>query len=338
MNTTIIITNFHGDEDSIECLQSLLVAEDNNFNIVVVDNSEGDYSLNKILAWIQNPIIVDTLKTIDSHRLNEYGEIRYTHLNVGEVSNITFEYNKEIIVIKSRSNLGFGAACNDGLRYCLEWMSSDLIYFLNNDAVLKSGTVNELAKYFTENTNAGIMGTAVMEYRDPSIVQTIGGKYNQFMGTDRQVLKGIHVDVLNQKLKTSEIDYPSGASLVITKKYAVEVGGMTEDFFLYFEELDLISRGKNFSFAKTGCIPNTFVYHKGGSSINGAEKRSKVSDYFILRSRLLFTSRHFPLMLPFVYIFTIPFILNKIRRGQFSRIPTLLRICLNPAMTINKLL
>ena len=47
----IILLNYNGWKDTIECLESVLKNDYNNYQIVVVDNSSPDNSMNNLINW-----------------------------------------------------------------------------------------------------------------------------------------------------------------------------------------------------------------------------------------------------------------------------------------------
>ncbi len=103
-------------------------------------------------------------------------------------------------------------------------------------------------------------------------------------------------------LVEKKMDYVVGASLLVRSSYLQEVGLMAEDYFLYFEEIDWVTRGRG------RCVlayaPKSVVYHKIGASIGTATnplRKSLQSDYYSLCNRLLFTRRFFPYALPGIY-------------------------------------
>ena len=52
---TIITLNWNGWKDTIECLSSVLNSFYKNYNIICIDNSSSDNSVNKIKEWLKNP-------------------------------------------------------------------------------------------------------------------------------------------------------------------------------------------------------------------------------------------------------------------------------------------
>jgi len=93
----------------------------------------------------------------------------------------------------------------------------------------------------------------------------------------------------------------SGAAMLVKTEAFQRVGLLTEDYFLYFEELDFIHRlgGRE----RMGWEPGSVVFHKGGASTGGVgQQRSVVSEYYQNLSALKFTTRFYRHYLPVVLL------------------------------------
>ena len=116
------------------------------------------------------------------------------------------------------------------------------------------------------------------------------------------------------------MDYVVGASMFVRKTFIEEVGYMSEDYFLYFEELDWILRGK-------ACGWNIGYIPEKGIMI------SEFADICQLKNRILFTKRFYPLCLISVLPMCAFTILLRLINGRISRSKVLfkeyIRVILN---------
>ena len=75
---------------------------------------------------------------------------------------------------------------------------------------------------------------------------------------------------------------------------------MEESYFLYYEEIDWVSRAKGR--CKLAYAHDALVYHKVGSSMGTSDtiggRYSALSAYFLTASRLRFTRRFYPMAFP----------------------------------------
>jgi GT2 family glycosyltransferase len=175
----------------------------------------------------------------------------------------------------------------------------------------------------------GIIGAKLMYYHNPSLIQAVGATYNKWFATTRHV--GCNEPDWGQYDENPNnvvLDYIVGASMVVSREFLVKVGLMNPDFFLYFEELDWVLRGKRYGFTFTYC-PKSIVYHKEGKATGGSSKqenKSYLADFYNINNRIAITKRYFPFYRFSVYLSLIGSMLNRIRRGQFSRIKMILAI------------
>ncbi len=128
------------------------------------------------------------------------------------------------------------------------------------------------------------------------------------------------------------MDYVVGASMFVRKTFIEEVGYMSEDYFLYFEELDWILRGK--ACGSYRISPEAIVFHKeGGSTKEKGIMISEFADICQLKNRILFTKRFYPLCLISVLPMCAFTILLRLINGRISRSKVLfkeyIRVILN---------
>lgn len=284
----IILVNWNGWQDTIECLQSLEVLDYPNKEVVLVDNGSTDQSVQKIRA----------------------------------------EY-PGITLIESKENRGFAGGNNLGINYA---MKKDANYFwlLNNDTVVEKNALSALVERMENNPAIGICGSKLIYYHQRDTVQVLGGgSYNKWLGIPRNFGEGQPVSLpINQKQIEQELDFIIGASMLVSRKFLDEVGLLSEDYFLYYEEIDWgIRAGDNFLL---GFAPESIVYHKEGASTGASNRnknsKSRLSDYYLVKNRFKLTLKFYPYLLPVMYLTTLWTIVNRMRRGQWDRIPMIIKL------------
>jgi len=111
-----------------------------------------------------------------------------------------------------------------------------------------------------------------------------------------------------------------GASIFVRRAFLEQVGLLSEDYFLYFEEEDWAMRSiGQFQF---GYAPDSVIYHKegkttGSDSYRGATK-SLSSEYYLTMSRLIFTQKYFPLYLPGICFSHLMIATKRILQGNWK--------------------
>lgn len=330
----VVIVNWNGWADTLECLESLFRSDFPEFRVVVCDNGSTDGSLENIKSWAEGRLIAgksscEALGRLASPPIAK--PIDYVEYSRHEAEAGGSERDPLLALVRVGANLGFAGGNNVGIRYALSRNDFSSVWLLNNDTVVTPHALSALARRMEEKPSAGICGSTLVYYHDPDTVQGLGGAvYNKWLGTNRHVgFFHKHGIASRQDAVEKKMHYVIGASMLVSRKFLEEIGLMCEDYFLYFEELDWAFRAKGrFTLAFAA---DSIVYHKEGSSAGTCDprRRSMLVDYYAIRSRLLFTHKFAPAALPTVYMGLLCALLNRIRRRQWERVRMIAKLALS---------
>lgn len=326
-NVYIILVNYNGYLNTIECLESVLKLNYDAYNVIVVDNSTDD-SFKMFHEWCNKVVAVQTdfsnlvlpyvSKPVNCIFANEGDVVKFS----GSTGSLLF--------VKSKENKGFAAGNNLALRL-IDDLKYHYVWLLNNDTVVERDSLLELVKAAKSSPDkTGMWGSKLLMYYEPDLLQGVGGYYNKWVGRVKEI--GFREEDRGQWDNFSfGFDYVIGASMFICRGFIDDVGMMDEDYFLYYEELDWAIRGRRRGWS-LGFAPKSKVYHKMGASIRKsiADKNSALSDFYSARNRIVLTKKYFPFARITLYPAFIKFVLTRLRSGQFSRILMLLRIFADP--------
>lgn len=131
------------------------------------------------------------------------------------------------------------------------------------------------------------------------------------------------------------MDYIIGASMFVRKEFVDSVGLMCEDYFLYFEELDWINRGKCSKWKFAFCHDAIVLHKEGGSTKVNNNMISEIADVCQIKNRLLFTYKYYPFYLFSVLPACLLTILSRLIKGEPRRASILMK---NVISTIRKIL
>ena len=313
----IVILNYKGWEDTIECLESVFNLNYLNFQVIVVDNSPTLESINKIKEWASGESYIN-IKTDFKNLISPSVKKPLDYIIISEDDSKINKYNHSLIVIKAKKNLGFSSGNNIGIKYALRIDDFKYCWLLNNDTVIEKESLINKIDYIEKRKNKkiGILGSKLLYYNNPDKIQAVGGKFNTTFLMSSHVGEGMSSTVKKEKFPT--IDYVVGASMFVSNIFLKDVGLLSEDYFLYYEELDWIYRSKNKSWIIDWC-ENSIVYHKEGGSIGSSniyKNRSEFSEINIFKSRKIFYNKKYVKKNLFK-VASILIILNRIKRFQF---------------------
>jgi GT2 family glycosyltransferase len=319
----IIIVNYDGWKDSINCLESVFELTGVDYDVVVCDNHSCDHSLERILSFVKSKF-PDAALTKEWFSNNKYEAPRIESVSsygFAKRCNGGHTHNSKIIFIRTTANLGFGGGNNIGLRHALSAGDADYVWLLNNDTIVRPQALSAMVDRMKAVPEAGMCGSTILYHDDHQIIQSLGGaRYLKWAGVGVQLgaNESWPINVRAESIE-KEMSYVSGASMLISKQFLETVGLMEESYFLYFEEIDWAKRAAGRF--KLAYAPNSIVYHKEGGTIGSSQSgrtRSPKSFYWLTRSRLRFTSKYYPETIPSVLLYSL---INCTQWAFFNRNP-----------------
>lgn len=231
MDCSIIIVNYNTKSLTLACIESIL------------SQSIGmDYEI----------IVVDNFSTDGSQN-----EIRRVY--------------PEVLLIESKTNLGFGRANNLGA----EKANGRFLFFLNSDTILLNNAIKLFLEYFEGRPQMflGCIGCNLLG--SDSKINGNGGRFpsiKHYLLDRINALKArVNIDKSTSNF-SKKVDYVLGADMFIPKIIFEEVKGFDEQFFMYFEESDLQLRISKLNY-KIEIINGPRILHlEGKSSLNSLKK------------------------------------------------------------------
>jgi len=245
---------------------------------IVIVNYKSWYHLGKCLDSILNQknvkheiIVVDN--NSNDNTINEF-KAKY--------SSVKWIINSE--------NIGFSRACNVGASN----VKHDWVLFLNPDTEIPKNCFNSLMvkankisdtifsiKQLNENNkDSYAYGTFLNMYTLNGIQRFF---HRLFNGKTKSRLS---------RLTSFSPDWVSGSFLLIRKKDYDKLGGWDEDFWMYYEDMDICKRAKSFNI-NTLFYNEPYCYHFHGKSSRKDFKTKINSKVQVIKSRLIYINKHF---------------------------------------------
>jgi GT2 family glycosyltransferase len=233
----VIIVSYRSAPLTIACLRSLQIERSNpalRVRAVVVDNASGD------LAQIA--------RAVEDSQWSSWVTLVEAPENGG------FAYG---------NNLGIEVACTAG--------TPSYIYLLNPDAEVREGAVAALVQFLETHPEAGIAGSSFetgegsdwkIAFRFPTLLGELEQGLELAVAT-RLLRRWSVVRRMDERRET--VDWISGSSMMIRPEVFAAVGGLDENYFLFFEETDLCRRARSAGFT-TWYVPESRVMHIGGAT------------------------------------------------------------------------
>ena len=266
---SIIILNWNGWKETIECLESLYRITYPNYDVIVVDNGSKGGSVQRIKEYTKGKIKC-TSKFFEYNPYNKpikVFEISEDEAKQGKFNRPLYErynVNRRMILIKNKDNYGFTGGNNIGIKFALSVLNPNYVLLLNNDTVVDERFLNELVKVAESYPSAGILGPTVYFY-DSNVIQFAGGYQKLTFFVPRH-------NTSHVSLVPKEVDYIYGACMLLNTKMVNEIKLLDEMLWSYRDENEYALRAKQKGWK---CIhaPLSKIWHKGGSSFGKMNKK-----------------------------------------------------------------
>ncbi|MEN8153042.1 MAG: glycosyltransferase family 2 protein [Acidobacteriota bacterium] len=221
-------------------------------SIIIVNYNSGNYlfqtvdSIYKNLKGIKFEIIV-----VDNNSTDESAE------------NVLKKF-PEITLIQKDFNSGFAKANNEGVKIS----SGKYLLILNNDTYIRENSIETLLKIIRKNPLYGIVAPLLV-YEDGSPQLSYGNDLTLF---SEFILKYFASTLHKFRLRAGKgrfeknVDWITGACLLIKRDLYEKVGGFDENYFIYIEDADLGKKVRAAGYRNHITSASTIVHFKGKST------------------------------------------------------------------------
>ena len=165
-------------------------------------------------------------------------------------------------LIENGRNTGFSHAVNQGIARA----ESEFVVLFNNDAFAEPGWLAELIRAAESDPKIFAVQSLMIRHFDRELADD-AGDYVTWMGFACKTGDGRRA---SRYTKQKRIFSACGGAALYRKRILDEIGGFDENFFAYFEDVDLSWRANNAGYKNILC-PTAKCYHICGAS-TGAVK------------------------------------------------------------------
>lgn len=206
----------------------------------------------------------------------------------GSVEQAEAMFGERLVVIRNSRNEGFARGNNIGFAAATgEWA-----FLLNSDAICDPDVIEALMLFVADKPEVGQLACRVVRADQPNYFDSVGLLlYPDGVARSR----GWQEKDQGQYDRPEEVLAPHGCACALRKAMLDRIGGFDEDFFCYFEDLDLGVRGQLAGW-KCWYVPDTRVRHKKSAS---AGNYSVFKAYHVERNRLYCLWKWMPRFLVF---------------------------------------
>lgn len=252
--TAVILVNYNGWKDTLECLDSLSQADDSDFKVYICDNGSPDGSVKKIESYIQKAVS---------------------------------GWKERMVLLDAQKNLGFAGGCNLAINKALG-DGAEYFLLLNNDTIVDRRFIAPLITALDNDPRVGAAGGKIYYYGDREHIWAAGGGFiNPFTALSRHF--GLNQMDAPLNSKPRRLDYITGCLLMVRRDVIEKAGLLDEAYFLYYEESDWQMRMKESGY-RSLYVPESRIYHKVSASVKA---ENPVMKYYFVRNRFYFIMKNY---------------------------------------------
>lgn len=226
----------------------------------------------------------NTLSCIKSVKRSDYKELLIIVVDNNSKDGIEKDIRniEDVFIIQNDENLGYTGGNNIGIKKALD-EGCEFVFILNPDTEIKKDAISKLVDGVLRR-KAGIVNPKIY-FKDSKKIWFAGKTFDK----DNVLAfhRGVDMEDYGQFDDEMEIEDATGAAMMVRSEVFEKIGFFDDDYFLYYEESDFVTRAKLAGFS-VWYIPDAVVYHENAKSTGLG---SPLQDYFITRNRMIYASK-----------------------------------------------
>jgi N-acetylglucosaminyl-diphospho-decaprenol L-rhamnosyltransferase len=199
-----------------------------------------------------------------------------------------------LTIIRNEANRGFAVACNQGAKDS----RASYLLFLNPDVVLTAEALSVAVRFMESGRNSQVAVSGVQLLNDKGQIAPSCSRFPtprhffvKMFGLNHLFPARFHESLMHDWShgESRPVDIVMGALFLVRQQVFAALNGFDEDFFVYYEEVDFLSRVRSAGW-QSYYLTTAQAYHKGGGcSYQATSERL----FYLLRSRIIYCRKRF---------------------------------------------
>lgn len=256
----ILILNWNGWQDTVECLKSIRKIDYKDYFVVIGDNGSINESISEVASFCKGENITVRPEVLCAETLSE--------VNPGDV-----------ILYDLKTNNGFAKGNNLMIKYCHRF-NPDYYFLLNNDTEVESDFLTELLSFHDKHTEYDVLTPLIPLYYEKDKIWNAGGRL--FWGFRKYYYEGANKTDIKET-EYLNCSFVTGCAMLFTSRCLKSDGCLfAENFFFGEDDFELAIRLRKEKIMQA-CVLNSVIYHKVSSSSKAYANYDKIFIHYLNR-------------------------------------------------------
>jgi len=268
----VIVINWNGEQDTIECLESLTRVDYEDMHVVISDNGSRPESLRALRDWACDARL-EVSSAAAPPRENLHSRIR------------------TLTLLENGRNLGFTGANTTGIEYAMGH-GARYVMFLNNDTTVTESFLSRMVATAEREPKRGIIGCKTFERGANAPagrrrIWSLGG-YEYVYGNPMNLGR----NQLDQPEWRGELinELVCGCCMLIRREVVETVGVQDDTLFFGLDDVEYSFRAARHGWINVLAL-DAEISHEGSQSVEG---RTGLQLYYLFRNTYYFRAKNFP--------------------------------------------
>ena len=262
--------------DSLEALKHQLIKDKHSVSALFESQPTTDNTKDKVCIAILNYNGEELLESYLPQVLFSSEEM----INISVIDNASTDasvayiqdWHPEVQILELPQNYGFAEGYNRGMEY----VDATYTVILNSDVNVSTNWLDPILKRMDENPNLAIVQPKILSLEEKSKFEYAGacGGYLDNLGYPYcrgRIFDHVEEDV-QQYQSIENIDWATGAAMVVRTDIFKALGGFDKDYFAHMEEIDFCARVRAAGY-NIEVMPKSNIYHLGGGTLDYGNPR-----------------------------------------------------------------
>lgn len=221
-----------------------------------------------IVSYNSEDFIEKCISSVIKNTNNDTEIVVLDNASTDQTFKILEKFVPQIKLLKSEINLGFGQGMNKAIDSAL----GEYLFLLNPDTEVHQSFIDRVVAFYQSDENIGLVGVKTI-LPDGEIQKTVKKEPTLFGAFAEFILgvKNSYSEYVPKGDKPKEVEVIYGAAVLIKRDLFKNVGGFSDKYFMYYEDVDLCRKIRKAG-KKIYYYPQVAIVHLVGATKSSFDK------------------------------------------------------------------